>query len=646
MRFYHIAVASLVHSKTAIFTYQSNEQLTRGMIVRVPFGKSDVNGFVVTEVEKPSFATKSIREVLYKDDVLPEPLIKIGFWLSEYYASHLGLVLQSLLPAGLHKKRRTTTAAPMTIPSRLDKDITPTAEQKDALTKINATTEGAFLLHGAPGAGKTYVYIEAARKVIQKEGRSVIILVPEIALTTQLIAEFSNHFEHIFVSHSGMSEADRHKTWESILKTKEPVIVIGPRSALFSPFHNLGLIIIDECHEQSLKQDRSPRYHAIYAASMLAKAHRAKLLLGSATPGISELYLAHKKRLTLLEMPKPIYKQTKNVISIINHQDRSLFTKHRFVSNPLIEAINGSLAKKGQVLIFHNRRGTAPVVICENCGWRAECPTCNLPLTLHADASELRCHSCGYTTKVLFSCPVCKNPTILFKGMGTKLVAQELGRLFPHARIGRFDADNTKDEQLHTRYQELYDGRVDILVGTQIIAKGLDLPSITTVGVLQADSGLHLPDFTANERTFQLLYQVSGRAGRSTKRGTIILQTYLPDNPILQWAAQRDFQSFYENELIQRKANHYPPFRFMLRLEYSAKTEKSAITNSRRFAEEIRLQFPHVQVLGPSPSFYENRNGLYHWQLIIKSKKRSELLAIANMVPAHWQIDLDPVSLL
>jgi primosomal protein N' (replication factor Y) len=642
MHFYKVAVASLVHTN-AVFTYHHTEILPRGSFVRVSIGRKQANGIVLEECPKPAFPTKEITSVLHVGEVLPEPLITLAEWLSEYYVAHLSLVLQSILPPGIQKQRRSTSASRGTA-IRTKKDVILTPEQKRALQRIKKPDEGTFLLHGVPGSGKTQVYIEACLQAVA-QNTSAIVLVPEIALTTQLIDEFAQYFKHTFVMHSNMTESERHTTWQKIISCPEPVIVIGPRSALFSPIKKIGLIIIDECHEQSFKQDRAPKYHAIYAARMLAKLHRAKLVLGSATPNITELYLAEQGRMMLLEMPKSIQEQLSGT-KIVSHKERTEFTRHRFISNKLIESIEYSLGRGEQALLFHNRRGTSPSVICESCGWQAVCPHCDLPLTFHADHMQLRCHACNFEMPVPRTCPECQAPTLLFKGIGTKLIVSELTKLFPKAKIARFDADTVKTEQVQARYQELYEGKIDILVGTQVIAKGLDLPNVTTVGILQADAGLHLPDYTARERTFQLLYQAAGRAGRTDKHGQVIIQTYLPDNPIIMWAAQRDFASFYTDELHHRKTGGYPPFCFMLKLSYAAANEQTAIRNTKQMALALRAKYPGIKLLGPTPAFHEQLRGKHYWQIVIKSARRPALQQIAANLPNNWQFDIDPVSLL
>lgn len=645
MYFHLVGVATFAHSKSAVFTYHSEQKLEPGTLVRVSVGKKEANGVILSATSKPKFTTKPIQEVLYPNNFLPIPLLHLAEWLSDYYAAHYGLVLQSILPSGAHKRRRNSEPQPLAA-ARERKEITLTDEQSAAVSAITAAKTGAFLLHGVPGSGKTQTYIEVVKQAIS-EGKSAIILVPEIALTAQLIAEFANYFDTIFITHSGMSEAQRHKTWESILTTEQPCVVIGPRSALFSPVRNVGVIVVDECHEQSFKQDRAPRYQTIHAASQLAKLHRAKIVLGSATPNISELFLADKQIISRISLGQPVNKRNSHV-TIVSHKDRQQFSKHRFLSTTLIEAIQKSLAQSEQALLFHNRRGTAPAVLCEECGWQASCPLCDLPLTFHGDRLDLRCHTCNFTAQMSHACPECKSPTIVFKGIGTKLIFDEVTKLFPKARIARFDADNEKGAQLQERYQELYDGEIDILIGTQILAKGLDLPGVTTVGVLQADAGLHLPDFSANERTFQLLYQVAGRAGRTGASGHIIMQTYTPDNPVIQRAAERDFAGFAAHELEQREKTGFPPFSYLLKLTYAAKTEEAAVRATRAMAQKLRQQHPGIKLLGPAPAFRELAFSKYHWQIVVKSKKRPPLQAIAQELAAqnNWQVDLDPATLL
>jgi primosomal protein N' (replication factor Y) len=644
-RYYLIAPTTVVRANEPAFTYASETPLAIGTLVRVSVGKKILNGVVVRGVPtKPTFKTKSIESVLV-DSPLPEALVQLAFWLSEYYGTHMAVVLQTILPAGLHKTRR-ESKKDANHPKRMRTNFVLNSEQQAALQSINSAQSGTLLLHGVTGSGKTQVYIEAVKHQAA-QGRSAIILVPEIALTPQLVAEFANHFANLIVTHSGMTEAQRHQAWLAALQSQEPTVVIGPRSALFLPLQNLGIIVVDEAHEPSYKQEQAPRYSALRAATMLAKYHnKARVVLGTATPAVTDYYVAKNTQSPILRIAKPAVQTAPVEAEVVDLKKKELFRRHRFFSDTLLARIDESLNNGHQVLLFHNRRGTAPTTICEHCGWLAECPTCFLPLTLHADSHILRCHVCNYQMPVPPSCPQCHEPTILFKGIGTKLIETEITKLFPKARIARFDADTHQSEAVHNRYQELYDGNIDILIGTQMLAKGLDLPKLRTVGVVQADSGLILPDYQSEERVFQLLYQVMGRVGRSKLPGNVVIQTFQPDHPIVKAAVARDYQAFYEAEIKKRNIGHFPPFRFLLKLSCSYKTEAGAVNASLKMARELRAKYPYLEVLGPTPAFYERMGGNYRWQLVVKSTKRSELAAIATAIPAGWAADLDPTSLL
>lgn len=604
------------------------------------------NGVIIAIVaNKPTFATKAIKSTI-EGHQLPAQLLKLANWISAYYATHLALVLQAMLPSGLQKQRREQKNI-ASHPIRKRTQIVLNSDQAAAVQHISTNCPGTFLLHGVTGSGKTQVYIETAKQELA-DGGCAIILVPEIALTPQLVAEFALHFPNLIVTHSRLTEAKRHAIWLQAQKhnTAEPLVIIGPRSALFLPASNVKIIIIDECHEPSYKQDQSPKYSALRAASVLASAHNAKLILGSATPSIADYYLASQGGSPILQLPTPAAQLQPINISIVDLKLRTNFTQHRFLSNELLAAIDHTLASNQQVLLFHNRRGTAPTTLCEQCGWTAHCPLCFLPLTLHADKHSLVCHLCGYSAKVQPSCPECHEPTIIFKGIGTKLIESEIAKRFPKARIARFDADTSEADALHTRYQDLYDGNIDIIIGTQIIAKGLDIPKLSLVGVVQADSGLVLPDYTSNERVFQLLYQVIGRAGRGEHKGNVIIQTYQPEHETIQQAVARDYGNFYVNEITKREQAMFPPFCHLLKLTCSYKTEAGAINASRKLAQEIRNNYSAIIVLGPTPAFHERLGGAYRWQIVIKSKQRATLASIAQNLPTGWMSDLDPSTLL
>jgi primosomal protein N' (replication factor Y) len=643
MYYYLVAPTAVVRSNEPAFTYQSDQELHIGTIVSIPVGKKILKGVVLKGVAKPSFTTKPIEQVLVTKP-LPVPVLKLALWLSEYYATHLALVLQAILPTGIDKKRRAQTIR-STHATRRRTTIVLNDEQQYAITNIAEHKTGTILLHGVPGSGKTQVYIEAARRELSA-GRSSIILVPEIALTPQLVAEFTNHFPRIIVTHSHMSEPERHLAWLEVLNADEPLIVIGPRSALFMPVARLGLIVVDEAHEPSYKQDQSPRYSALRAASVLAKLHKTKVVLGSATPAVGDYYLASQTNSPIIKLTKPAVATEIPAIELVDLRSKTAFREHRFISDALMSSMRKALHDSQQILLFHNRRGTAPTTLCTNCGWSALCTACFVPMTLHADQYKLLCHICGRDQKVPPSCPACGNPSIVFRGIGTKLIEDEIKKLFPKSAIARFDADNKADQTLDKRYQEIYDGDIDIMIGTQILAKGLDVPNLSVVGVIQADNGLHLPDYLAEERVFQLLYQVAGRVGRGKHRGHVVVQTFVPDNPTIAVALQRNYDTFYRQQLDERQRSNFPPFTYLLKLTTSYKTEAGAIRAAQKVAAELRRKYPNLIILGPTPAFYERMHGSYRWQLLVKSKKRALLAEIAAQTPVGWQFDLDAANLL
>jgi primosomal protein N' (replication factor Y) len=646
MHYFEVAPNQIVRADSTFFTYSSDYQLQIGQIVLIEVGKKQMIGVVLKKVSKPEYPTKKIISIIEKNP-LPYQLVNLSKWISTYYISPLATVLQTILPKGLQKKRRNKLNQAQ-ITNRDRTNIVFNYEQQSLIKILEKNISGTFLLQGITGSGKTEIYIYIAKQSIQ-EGKSAIILVPEIALTSQLISEFSNHFSNLLVTHSKMSESERHQVWTESLNSTTPRVVIGPRSALFSPLKKIGVIIIDEAHEPSYKQEQSPKYSALRVASMLGRFHEAKVILGSATPNVVDRYLAEQSENPILKLTKIGRSGSiKPNISLVDMTNRSNFSGHRFLSKKLVAQIENTLQMKKQVLIFHNRRGSASTTLCKNCSWTAECPKCFLPLSLHSDNHLLFCHICGYKQSVPTSCPTCGSVDIIHKGIGTKLIESELQKLFPKSNIARFDADNANDEAVNARYNELYSGSIDIAIGTQVIAKGLDLPHLRTVGVIQADAGLAIPDFNTNERTFQLLAQVIGRVGRNEHQTNVIVQTYKPTHPSIVNGLDQNYESFYNNTLMERKNGLFPPFTYLLKLTCVYKTEASAIKNAKKLAVELCSKVnKNVQILGPTPAFYERQYGTYRWKLTLKSPKREYLIESLKFIPpTHWQFELDPTSLL
>jgi primosomal protein N' (replication factor Y) len=448
-----------------------------------------------------------------------------------------------------------------------------------------------------------------------------------------------------------MTEAERARAWTDVLATDDPVVIIGPRSALFMPVKNLGLIVIDECHEPSYKQEKSPRYNALRAASVLAEETQSRLILGSATPLIADYYTAKKLGRPIIKMTKlarPGAKQpTTRIIDLTKRENFS--SESKIFSRQLLSAMKETLTNEKQILLFHNRRGSATTTLCENCSWIANCPNCFLPLTLHADRFEIRCHICGYHEKPPTKCPECGNTEIIHRGIGTKRIEEEILKIFPDKTVRRFDGDTLRGEAVHDVFAELKNGQIDIIIGTQQIVKGLDLPNLRLVGIVQADAGLVLPDFSATERTFQLIAQACGRVGRGKDSTSVVIQTFQPEAPAVQFGAVRDYDSFYKYEISHRQRGHFPPFTHLLKLICSYKTEKSAVRAARKLTQEILALHvdSNIYVLGPTPAFYERARGLYRWQIVARSSSRAELAEIAKKVPlAKWQVELDPNSLI
>lgn len=646
MFYYFVWVRSSRYHGREPLTYSSSERLKTGSIVRVELQKELVLGFVSGTTSKPRFQTKPITEILPLPPI-PAHLIKVAGWLQEYYPAPLGIISQQLLPANLSKKQ---LEEPVANSAFGEPDLAQlpalTAEQTAALEKISR--HDTYLLHGSTGSGKTRLYIELAVRAIGT-GKSAIILTPEISLTSQLAGRFREVFgSRVVVMHSQQTPAERQQAWLACLRAIQPLVVIGPRSALFAPLSTPGLLVLDEAHEAAYKQEQAPQYQAGRVAAYLARLTRSVLVLGSATPSLSDYYLAKQKNRPVVELRQLAQPgdHPEVDVTLIDRKDQSLFGRSPYLSQAMIESVEKSLARGEQSLLYLNRRGTARLVLCENCGWQATCPHCDLPLTYHGDQHRLRCHSCDWVQPAPTSCPECGHAEVVFKTAGTKAIVDEVQRLFPGARIMRFDTDNAKAERFEQLYEQIIRGEADILVGTQLLAKGLDLPKLSTLGILLADTSLYLPDFSAQERTFQLISQVLGRIGRGHVPGRAVIQTYHPDHPVLKAAIEGDYEGFYESEMAARKQFLFPPFCYLLKLTVRRATSKAAETAALKLKDDIETGGYRVRVEGPAPSFYERLQNKYQWQLVIKATERPELIRVIEHLPSGWSYDLDPMDLL
>jgi primosomal protein N' (replication factor Y) len=642
MHYVEVLVADATYHGGEALTYSSAEALHAGQVVLVPLRKKEVLGIVLQEVPKPSFAAKLVAGVPALPR-LPDPLLKLMEWMTAYYPAPLGALTQLLLPKALPKKPESVTPLPPLTPAQLPP---LTGDQTAALAHI--TGAGMHLLHGETGTGKTRVYIELAQRALA-ENRSAIILTPEIGLTSQLANDFRTVFgERVIIVHSGLTEAQRARTWQYLLELDEPVVVIGARSALFSPLARVGLIAIDESHETAYKQDQAPYYHASSVAAKLAALHHTPLVLGSATPLVTDYAVASAKQRPIVRMTHTAAKTTEDgkTVRIVDLRERSNFTKSPILSSDLLAAVKTALQKGEQVLLFLNRRGTARVVICQDCGWQALCPHCDLPLVYHGDQHLMRCHSCDFKAPAPTSCPNCHGTSIIFRSIGTKAVAEEAQRLFPEARVQRFDTDNKKSERIEQHYDAVRAGGVDILIGTQTLAKGLDLPKLALVGVIIADTSLYFPDFSAQERTYQLLSQVLGRIGRGHRSGQAVIQTYAPDSPLLRAVIEKDWDTFYHRELDERRQFLFPPYCYLLKLAVARASSAAAQKAAEAFIETIRQEVGGIAAEGPTPSFHEKVQNKYVWQVIVKAKRRAQLLDVIARLPSGWNYDIDPMNLL
>ena len=644
--FYEVLVGRRFGQSEGILTYSSDVSLLAGQIVVVPLGRAEACGIVVKKVVQPDFVTKPILKILYSKP-LPKHILKAIDFIAEYYLAPMDSVVNLVLPNGVVKKRRqrAESSEKTEHPREIPKIPLGTA-QKKALKSLQEAQEATKLLNGVTGSGKTNIYVEEAKKAL-KQQKSVVLLVPEIALTGQVVRFFQEIFaDQVVMIHSKQTEAERHLIFEKLLNSGEPKIVIGPRSALFAPVSDLGLIIIDEAHENTYYQENTPKYSAVRVASMMAKTLGISCILGSATPTITDYYLARERDSLIVLSEKAKDTAIKPEVKLIDFRKRENFSRNRYFSDSLLAAITRNLENGYQTLIFHNRRGSAPLSLCEKCGEELVCPHCFLPLTLHADTYELVCHTCGFKEKVPMACPNCGAPDLIHKGFGTKLLEAELKKLFPKARVRRFDADNKKGESLEEIYDEVKNGEVDILVGTQVLAKGLDLPKLATVGVVQADAGLALPDFAAEERVFQLLTQVIGRVGRGhIDTAEVMIQTFRPEHPVLNYAINEDYKGFADYLLARRKKAGFPPFKYVAKCEITMKTEVTVIKKIRE-ATRILRQTPGILVSPPLPAFHEHTARGYTWQIVIRANQRKTLVEACKKLGGSFRVTLDPPSLL
>ena len=675
--------------------------IKRGIRVLVPFGRQTLEGFVLEIKESSEVELKEIYSVVDSDIVLNEELLQLGKDIQKSTLSTLISAYQVMLPKALkakagvrvNKKYHTfyrlvdkeyiATSLPQkkvlalfqekelvsreeilkisssALSTLLTKNVLMAVQQEDYRMKyevgndcqrkltslqqyvvdtvIHDTKHIPFLLFGVTGSGKTEVYMHIIEHVLS-QGKTAIVLVPEISLTPQMVDEFSNRFgTQIAALHSALSEGEKYDEWRRIARG-EANIVIGARSAIFAPLKNIGIIIVDEEHSDSYKQgDKSPRYHARDIAIWRGKYHQAPVLLGSATPSLESMARAQKGVYQLLTLDRRVNGRKLPDVEII---DMNLEGKNNsyHLTDSLLNEVRKCLERREQVILFLNRRGFSTFVTCKSCSNSIKCPNCDITLTYHKSNQMLRCHYCGYATLLPKVCPNCGEEALTDLGVGTEKIEEELHTLLPKARVLRMDVDTTSRKGAHKKMIEAFRNyEYDILLGTQIVAKGLDFPNVTLVGVINADTSLNIPDFRSSENTYSLLSQVAGRSGRSEKQGKVLIQTFNPDHYAIFYVRQHDYLGFYKQEMVIRKKLGYPPFYYLCYLKISGKDSKLLFQEALKIKRCLERNLVNVTILGPTSLSVFRVNNIYRYGIIIKYKKDNNLRLILSKIQNHYK---------
>jgi len=633
-----------------------------GKRVWVPFGKRRMIGYVVGIVDKvPVRDLRDIEKVIDDTPIIGSSLMGLGRWLSDYYCTSLGSALAAIIPAPLKSGKTSVKARKIEEEKYASSSpFEPTAEQEHAIKEIKKSIEKeefkVFLLHGITSSGKTEVYLQCIADILAK-GKSAIALIPEISLTPQTVERFKSRFgDKVAVTHSQMRGGKRFEEWKNI-KDGIARIVVGARSAIFSPMDNIGLIVVDEEHETSYKQEDTPRYHARETAIERAKMSKCPLILGSATPSLESYYKAQKGEYRLLKLAKRIDDRPLPKATVIDmkkeiEKRKKVAIISSYLRNKIEEAVEG----KKQVMLFLNRRGFATYINCRNCGTTLKCKKCDSVLVYHYSKKEVICHYCGWKIGVPKICPECQSSYLSFSGKGTEKVESEIHRLFPTANIDRMDTDVTKKRGSHDRIlKKVKEGATEILVGTQMIAKGHDFPQVTLVGVISADVSLNLPDFRSSERTFGLLTQVGGRAGRGKDAGEVVIQTYTPSHYAIREAAKHDYEAFYKREIGYREELDLPPFFHIIKITLQSTGETVAKEAATALSDHLKDKFKEEKVIiaGPAPGIMPKVKNRYIWNILLKTKKpletsskvKSLLDEFGRIRRTFVSVDVDPISL-
>ncbi|MGE0763957.1 MAG: primosomal protein N' [Bdellovibrionales bacterium] len=644
----------------------------RGQSVLVPLGKRQTKGVVLgAGQQRGEYKLKNIGDVLPQRPLVPELYLRWLEWLADYYMHPIGQVTAlAFPPLETQKRARASKKAPVVKSMASTPAPTLTEEQNAVINAMKQHKDfSVHLLHGVTGSGKTEVYLQMLADVVA-QGQQGLVLVPEISLTPQLLDRFAARFgDKIAVLHSHLTDREKTEQWWAAVRGEKPIL-IGARSALFCPLEKLGLIIIDEEHEPSFKQDEKLKYHARDAAVMLAKLANCPIILGSATPSLESWQHARAGRYHLHRMQSRVADRQLPQVSILDLRLERRARREQepdqqlpfWLSQQLYDSLVATFERGEQAALFLNRRGIAQSALCGDCGWTFECPNCAISLTVHGH-NHLVCHYCDYTDRLAERCPQCQSSEVQPLGLGTELIEKDMARLFPEQRLARADRDEVQSrEALEELIRAVEKREIDILIGTQMIAKGLDFPGLTLVGVVMADVGFALPDFRASERSFQLLTQVSGRAGRHSEQpGQVIVQTYNPEHPAVVSAQAHSFEKFADEELLTRQELSYPPFArlALIRLQGPTldKAENAAKLLQRRAQSLVasRDEYRTIRVLGPAPAPIAKLRGKFRFQALLKGQEPAVLRAFCRQLLADgaWlpsgtkaAVDIDPVNML
>ncbi len=636
------------------FLYSFDDEILNviaGIRVMVPFRVRKVQAYVIDVLkDKPecNFELKPVYKAIDKEPLFGKQEYELALWMEKFYFSSRGEILDVMIPGG---KRDSSHGALDFGEPVLKPDVQLTDEQESAIKTVMEGPGSLYYLFGITGSGKTEVFLRCAEQVIAQGGQ-VIYLVPEITLTHQLAIQVLDRFKNnVAILHSGLTDSQRIAQWRKI-KRSEVSLVIGARSAVFAPFENLKMIIIDEEHENSYKSGNDPRYHARQVAQKRISDCNGKLLMGSATPSLEAWHLMKdSSKMTRINLTKRVGGGSVPSVQIADmSKEEGIFGKD------LQAQMTKTLALGKQVILFLNRRGYSYYFHCRSCGFELKCPHCDVAMTYHRRLSIVQCHYCGYTQKPIKVCPQCGSLDVMYSGFGTEQVEQEINRLFPQYRAARLDTDTVaKDRKIIQKtLDEFREGRINILIGTQMVAKGLNFPNVQLVGIVLADSGLLIPDFRAEERTFDLLVQVAGRSGRADTSGKVVVQTRMKDNPAIVMASQGKVEEFFDKELTLRKDLGFPPFSRMINLVIRSPRAEVAKNFANTIATRLREVSKNTQIYGANECPIEKIRANYRYQVLLKSTKPADMLRSLDQAltglktPSSTvlEIDVDPVDLL